>query len=95
MKHANFSALGAKVSFDEYGDPIAYYDLLNWQSRPDGSLHLVKVGFYDASLPAERSLVINDSVIQWPDGKQVCYCKLACQLCLPLRLLRRPLVCCY
>ncbi|XP_073350324.1 extracellular calcium-sensing receptor-like [Pagrus major] len=70
MKHANFSALGAKVSFDQNGDPIAYYDLLNWQRRPDGSLHLVKVGFYDASLPAGRSLVINDSVIQWPDGKQ-------------------------
>ncbi|XP_036934406.1 extracellular calcium-sensing receptor-like [Acanthopagrus latus] len=70
MKHANFSAVGAKVSFDQNGDPIAYYDLLNWQRRPDGSLHLVKVGFYDASLPAERSLVINGSVIQWPDGKQ-------------------------
>uniref|UniRef100_A0A671U8P5 G-protein coupled receptors family 3 profile domain-containing protein n=1 Tax=Sparus aurata TaxID=8175 RepID=A0A671U8P5_SPAAU len=59
-----------RKNFDQNGDPIAYYDLLNWQRRPDGSLHLVKVGFYDASLPAGRSLVINDSVIQWPDGKQ-------------------------
>lgn len=72
MKHANFSALGEKVNFDDNGDPIAYYDLLNWQSRPDGSLNLIKVGFYDASLPAGQSLVINDSVIQWPVGKQVC-----------------------
>uniref|UniRef100_A0A671U609 G-protein coupled receptors family 3 profile domain-containing protein n=1 Tax=Sparus aurata TaxID=8175 RepID=A0A671U609_SPAAU len=63
-------SLGAKVSFDQNGDPIAYYDLLNWQRRPDRSLHLVKVGFYDASLPAGHSLVINGSVIQWPDGKQ-------------------------
>uniref|UniRef100_A0A8C4DXY1 G-protein coupled receptors family 3 profile domain-containing protein n=1 Tax=Dicentrarchus labrax TaxID=13489 RepID=A0A8C4DXY1_DICLA len=70
MKRANFSALGEKVSFDQNGDPIAYYDLLNWQRRPDGSLHLEKVGFYDASSPAGRSLVINDSVIQWPVGKQ-------------------------
>ncbi|XP_033488055.2 extracellular calcium-sensing receptor-like [Epinephelus lanceolatus] len=69
MKHVNFSALGEKVNFDQNGDPIAYYDLLNWQRRPDGSLHLVKVGFYDASSPG-RSLVINDSVIQWPVGKQ-------------------------
>ncbi|XP_078102119.1 extracellular calcium-sensing receptor-like [Sander vitreus] len=70
MKRANFSSLGEKVIFDQNGDPIAYYDLLNWQRMPDGSLHLVKVGFYDASSPAGRSLVINDSVIQWPVGKQ-------------------------
>nr|XP_029133620.1 extracellular calcium-sensing receptor-like [Labrus bergylta] len=70
MKQANFSALGEKINFDQNGDPIAYYDLLNWQTRPDGSLRLVKVGFYDASMPAGRSLVINDSVIEWPVGKQ-------------------------
>ncbi|CAJ1065296.1 extracellular calcium-sensing receptor-like [Xyrichtys novacula] len=70
MKRANFSALGEQINFDENGDPIAYYDLINWQKNPDGSLHLVKVGFYDASSPAGRSLVINDSVIQWPVGKQ-------------------------
>ncbi|KAM4742049.1 extracellular calcium-sensing receptor-like [Anableps anableps] len=70
MKLANFSTLGEKVNFDQNGDPIAYYDLMNWQRGPDGSLNLVKVGFYDASLPAGRSLVINDSVIMWPVGKQ-------------------------
>ncbi|XP_041851781.1 extracellular calcium-sensing receptor-like [Melanotaenia boesemani] len=70
MKRANFSALGEKVNFDKNGDPIAYYDLMNWQRKPDGSLNLVKVGFYDASLPTGHSLVINDSMIQWPIGKQ-------------------------
>ncbi|KAM9359517.1 extracellular calcium-sensing receptor-like [Symphorus nematophorus] len=70
MKRATFSVLGEKVNFDQNGDPIAYYDLLNWQRKPDGSLLLVKVGFYDASSSAGRSLVINDSVIQWPVGKQ-------------------------
>uniref|UniRef100_A0A3Q3SDE4 G-protein coupled receptors family 3 profile domain-containing protein n=1 Tax=Mastacembelus armatus TaxID=205130 RepID=A0A3Q3SDE4_9TELE len=62
--------LGEKVIFDQNGDPIAYYDLVNWQRKPDGSLNLVKVGFYDASSPAGQSLIINDSVIQWPVGKQ-------------------------
>ncbi|KAL7400947.1 hypothetical protein ABVT39_020518 [Epinephelus coioides] len=86
MKHVNFSVLGEKVNFDQNGDPIAYYDLLNWQRRPDGSLHLVKVGFYDASSPG-RSLVINDSVIQWPVGKQVCFLQTGLRPCSPLRLL--------
>uniref|UniRef100_A0A3P8S265 Olfactory receptor C family, x2 n=1 Tax=Amphiprion percula TaxID=161767 RepID=A0A3P8S265_AMPPE len=72
MKRANFSALGEKINFDQNGDPIAYYDLLNWQKRPDGSLHLVKVGFYDASMLTGRSLVINDSAIQWPAFRSVC-----------------------
>uniref|UniRef100_A0A3Q0RQS7 Olfactory receptor C family, x1 n=1 Tax=Amphilophus citrinellus TaxID=61819 RepID=A0A3Q0RQS7_AMPCI len=59
-----------KVNFYQNGDPIAYYDLMNWQMAPDGSLNLVKVGFYDASLPAGHSLVINDSLIQWPLRKK-------------------------
>ncbi|XP_071784028.2 extracellular calcium-sensing receptor [Centroberyx gerrardi] len=70
MKHAKFSTLGEKVNFDQNGDPIAYYDLMNWQRGHDGSLQLVKVGFYDASSAAGRSLVINDSAIQWPVGQQ-------------------------
>ncbi|XP_029028181.2 extracellular calcium-sensing receptor-like [Betta splendens] len=70
MKHANFSALGEKVHFDHNGDPIPYYDLVNWQQSPEGSLQLTKVGFYDGSSPPGHSLIINDSVIQWPVGKQ-------------------------
>ncbi|XP_064841423.1 extracellular calcium-sensing receptor-like [Oncorhynchus masou masou] len=70
MKQVKFSTLGEEVSFDHNGDPIASYDLMNWQRGQDGSLRLVKVGFYDASLADGRDLVINESVIQWPVGKQ-------------------------
>ncbi|XP_029571785.1 extracellular calcium-sensing receptor-like [Salmo trutta] len=70
MKQVKFSTLGEEVSFDHNGDPIASYDLMNWQRGQDGSLRLVKVGFYDASLADGRDLVINDTVIQWPVGKQ-------------------------
>uniref|UniRef100_A0A3B5AAH8 Extracellular calcium-sensing receptor-like n=1 Tax=Stegastes partitus TaxID=144197 RepID=A0A3B5AAH8_9TELE len=97
MKRANFSALGEKISFDQNGDPIAYYDLLNWQRRPDGSLHLVKVGFYDASSSAGRSLVINDSAIRWPLGKQA-FRSVCSDSCPPgSRIARRKgePICCY
>lgn len=87
MKHANFSALGENVRFDHSGDPVAYYDLVNWQRSPDGSLRLTKVGFYDASSPAGHSLIINDSVIQWPVGKQVCCLQTSLRPCSPLRVL--------
>ncbi|XP_026048824.1 extracellular calcium-sensing receptor-like [Astatotilapia calliptera] len=96
MKHANFSALGEKVNFDQNGDPIAYYDLMNWQRAPDGSLNLVKVGFYDASLPG-HSLVINDSVIQWPLGKKAIQ-SVCSSSCPPgTRVVRRKgePICCY
>ncbi|CAB1349305.1 unnamed protein product, partial [Coregonus sp. 'balchen'] len=38
MKQVKFSTLGEEVSFDHNGDPIASYDLMNWQSGQDGSL---------------------------------------------------------
>uniref|UniRef100_A0A3B3SG59 Olfactory receptor C family, x2 n=1 Tax=Paramormyrops kingsleyae TaxID=1676925 RepID=A0A3B3SG59_9TELE len=56
MKQASFNMLGEQVSFDKNGDPIASYDLMNWQKGPDGSLQLVKVGFYDTSLGGEKEL---------------------------------------
>ncbi|CAL8373993.1 unnamed protein product [Gadus morhua 'NCC'] len=70
MKNTKFSILGEKVDFDRNGDPIASYDLMNWRREQDGSLRLLKVGFYDASLSPELSLVVNESAIQWPVGQQ-------------------------
>ncbi|KAJ3591115.1 hypothetical protein NHX12_009062 [Muraenolepis orangiensis] len=70
MTSTAFSVLGEKVDFDLNGDPIALYDLMNWKREQDGSLRLVRVGFYDASLSPELSLVVNESAIQWPVGQQ-------------------------
>lgn len=64
--------LGEEVRFDENGDPIATYDLMNWQKGQDGSLHLVKVGYYDDSLAGEKGLIINESAVQWHKGTKVC-----------------------
>ncbi|XP_066540570.1 extracellular calcium-sensing receptor-like [Hoplias malabaricus] len=65
MKQTNFTTLGEDVRFDENGDPIASYDLMNWQVEKDGTLQLVRVGFYDASLKEDRNLIINVSEIFW------------------------------
>ena len=86
MKNTKFSILGEKVDFDLNGDPIASYDLMNWRREQDGSLRLLKVGFYDASLSPELSLVVNESAIQWPVGQQVCSRQIPPRPPLPLRL---------
>lgn len=72
MKKTNFTTLGEFVYFDENGDPIASYDLMNWQVASDGLLQLVKVGFYDASLKEDSDLVIDESKIMWHRGNKVC-----------------------
>ncbi|XP_028818641.1 extracellular calcium-sensing receptor [Denticeps clupeoides] len=82
MKHTKFSTLGEEVNFDENGDPIAYYDLMNWQRGKDGYLQLMKVGIYDASFAGEMSLVVNESHIQWHIGQQA-PASLCSESCLP------------
>jgi len=52
LKLVNFTTLdGNKVSFDENGDTVAQYDLLNWQYEEDGSVNVITIGDYDSSLP--------------------------------------------
>ncbi|XP_053356913.1 extracellular calcium-sensing receptor-like [Clarias gariepinus] len=82
MKRTNFTTLGEFVHFDDNGDPIASYDLMNWQVASDGLLKLVKVGFYDASLKENSGLVINESMIMWQkNNKQapISVCSKSCQ----------------
>ncbi|XP_036392190.1 extracellular calcium-sensing receptor-like [Megalops cyprinoides] len=70
MKQVRFNILGEEISFNENGDPIASYDLLNWHEGDDGSLQLVKVGYYDASKGGEKDLIINESAIWFHRGPQ-------------------------
>ncbi len=72
MKRTHFTTIGEEVRFDDNGDPIASYDLMNWQRGSDGSLQLVRVGFYDASLEDDKDLEIDEPVIMWHRGEKVC-----------------------
>uniref|UniRef100_A0A8C4RZT7 Extracellular calcium-sensing receptor-like n=1 Tax=Erpetoichthys calabaricus TaxID=27687 RepID=A0A8C4RZT7_ERPCA len=42
---------GENVYFDENGDSVARYELVNWQLTEDGTVKYITVGLYDASLP--------------------------------------------
>ncbi|XP_028817318.1 extracellular calcium-sensing receptor-like [Denticeps clupeoides] len=49
LRKVNFTINGYPVAFDSNGDPVATYDLINWQEAKDGAMQFVTVGHYDAS----------------------------------------------
>uniref|UniRef100_A0A3Q1F8B8 G-protein coupled receptors family 3 profile domain-containing protein n=1 Tax=Acanthochromis polyacanthus TaxID=80966 RepID=A0A3Q1F8B8_9TELE len=67
IKYVNFTTVnGANVFFDENGDSIAQYDLVNWQMKDDGSVDIVNIGQYDTSFPeGERFKLKKDTKIVW------------------------------
>ncbi|XP_023206699.1 extracellular calcium-sensing receptor-like [Xiphophorus maculatus] len=67
LKEVNFSKNGYHVSFDANGDPVAFYELINWQKSESGVIEMVTVGYYDASLPKGQEFRINRNVT-WLDG---------------------------
>ncbi|XP_037533481.1 extracellular calcium-sensing receptor-like [Nematolebias whitei] len=67
LKKVNFSRNGYPVSFDVNGDPVAFYELVNWQRSEGGDIELVTVGYYDASLPKGQEFHINRN-ITWVEG---------------------------
>uniref|UniRef100_A0A3B3IEZ8 G-protein coupled receptors family 3 profile domain-containing protein n=1 Tax=Oryzias latipes TaxID=8090 RepID=A0A3B3IEZ8_ORYLA len=69
LKKVNFTKNGYPVSFDANGDPVAVYELVNWQKGESGNIELVTVGFYDASLPINKEFHI-DRNLTWMDGQQ-------------------------
>ncbi|XP_051952884.1 extracellular calcium-sensing receptor-like [Xyrauchen texanus] len=80
MKRTNFTTHGEEVRLDDNGNPIASYDLLNMQRGSDGSLHLVIVGFFDASLEEDKDLVIDEPLIVWHRGEKApeSFCSKSC-----------------
>jgi len=67
LKKVNFSQNGYDVSFDPNGDPVAVYELVNWQKTESGVIELVTVGYYDSSLPMGQEFRINRN-LSWLEG---------------------------
>ncbi|KAJ8332198.1 hypothetical protein SKAU_G00428060 [Synaphobranchus kaupii] len=68
LRKVNFSRNGYKVSFDANGDPVATYELVNWQVTRDGHMEFVTVGHYDASAPDGQVFIVNKN-ITWAGGQ--------------------------
>ncbi|XP_047247978.1 extracellular calcium-sensing receptor-like [Girardinichthys multiradiatus] len=97
LKKVNFSKNGYHVSFDANGDPVAFYELVNWQKSEIGVIELVTVGHFDASLPEGEQFHINGN-LTWLDGHTqvpVSVCSKSCSQGTRKVLQTGKPICCY
>ncbi|XP_076137594.1 extracellular calcium-sensing receptor-like [Alosa pseudoharengus] len=66
LQSVNFrTSFGDQVSFDENGDALAIYDILNWHGMPDGTMKARTVGVVDESQPTGKVLSLDEGKIFW------------------------------
>ncbi|XP_047246790.1 extracellular calcium-sensing receptor-like [Girardinichthys multiradiatus] len=56
---------GEDVYFNENGDPPAKYEIINWQPRERDTVVFISVGIYDASLPEDKQLNVQNMSLIW------------------------------
>lgn len=63
LKKVNFTTkIGENVFFDEMGDPVARYALVNWQMDETGYIHFETIGYYDGSRPEGQQFEMKGDV---------------------------------
>ncbi|XP_069053813.1 extracellular calcium-sensing receptor-like [Lepisosteus oculatus] len=99
LKTVNFTTkIGENVAFDDNGDPVARYELVNWQLVNESTIQFVTVGRYDSSLATDRRFVMDDVHIIWAGGQEQKPESVCSESCLPgtrKAVQRGRPVCCY
>ncbi|XP_040858741.1 extracellular calcium-sensing receptor isoform X1 [Ochotona curzoniae] len=67
LRHLNFTNnMGEQVTFDECGDLMGNYSIINWHLSPeDGSIMFKEVGYYNVYAKKGERLFINEEKILW------------------------------
>ncbi|XP_039602177.1 extracellular calcium-sensing receptor [Polypterus senegalus] len=67
LRHLNFTNnMGEQVDFDESGDLLGNYTIINWHHNPeDGSVMFEEVGHYNMNAKSGERLYIDESKILW------------------------------
>ncbi|XP_042195131.1 extracellular calcium-sensing receptor-like [Callorhinchus milii] len=84
LQSVNFtSKSGDRIYFDENGDPVAKYDLINWQKNLKGVAETRVIGFYDGSASPSRELTVNEEAIVWSNGQTEIPRAVCSESCIP------------
>nr|XP_028560315.1 vomeronasal type-2 receptor 26-like [Podarcis muralis] len=59
------NSAGEKIQFDENGELVAGFDVINWVMFPNKSFGRVKIGSLDLRAPPGKQLTIQDESIVW------------------------------
>ena len=66
MDRINFTtSFGDQVSFDENGDALPIYDVMNWLWLPDGSTVVQNVGVVKETAAKGEETTIKEDIIFW------------------------------
>uniref|UniRef100_A0A4W6C7H0 G-protein coupled receptors family 3 profile domain-containing protein n=2 Tax=Lates calcarifer TaxID=8187 RepID=A0A4W6C7H0_LATCA len=66
LQKVNFTtSFGDQVSFDENGDVLPIYDIMNWQWLPDGQIKVQTVGEVKKSAFKDEELTLDEDKIFW------------------------------
>ncbi|XP_028818639.1 uncharacterized protein LOC114769619 [Denticeps clupeoides] len=74
LQDVSFNILGEEVNFDDKGDSIPSYDLINWQRGSEGNIEFINVGMFDGSNEAGKELIIQDGTITWAGHQSKASC---------------------
>ncbi|XP_002665412.5 extracellular calcium-sensing receptor-like [Danio rerio] len=98
LKKVNFTtSFGDSVSFDNNGDALAIYDVLNWQPSSEGSIKLHNIGVVN-EVATGMVLTLNNDEIYWNFEAQKPPQSVCSESCLPgtSRAMRKGFpVCCF
>ncbi|XP_014832896.1 PREDICTED: extracellular calcium-sensing receptor-like [Poecilia mexicana] len=89
---------GDEVYFNENGDPTAKYEIINWQRKENGIVDFVTVGLYDASLPPDKQMNLQNESLVWAQNSKevpVSVCNERCPPGTRKVLQKGKPVCCY
>ncbi|XP_018412530.1 PREDICTED: extracellular calcium-sensing receptor-like [Nanorana parkeri] len=99
LKRVNFTdRSGDQHYFDQNGDPVPKYDVLNWQMGNNGLLQYKKVGSYSDRTPHRHQLVMDEQETLWNgDMSQppVSVCSASCKLGFRKSILHGQPACCF